>query len=40
MAATRKASNVRSAVTGDVYIGKAHAGDTIDGVKTLSLIHI
>ena len=31
MAATRKASNVRSAVTGDVYIGKAHAGDTIDG---------
>ena len=35
MAATRKASNVRSAVTGDVYIGKAHAGDTIDGVKTV-----
>lgn len=32
MAATRKASNVRSAVTGDVYIGDAHAGDTIDGV--------
>lgn len=32
MAATRKASNVRSAVTGDVYIGEAHAGDTIDGV--------
>ena len=32
MAATRKASNVRSAVTGDVYIGNAHAGDTIDGV--------
>lgn len=35
MAATRKASNVRSAVTGDVYIGDAHAGDTIDGVKTV-----
>lgn len=33
MAATRKASNVRSAVTGDVYIGKAHAGDTIKGVE-------
>lgn len=32
MVATRKASNVRSAVTGDVYIGAAHAGDTIDGV--------
>lgn len=35
MAATRKASNVRSAVTGDVYIGKAHSGDAIDGVKTV-----
>ena len=33
MAETRKASNVRSAVTGDVYIGKAHAGDTIKGVE-------
>ena len=49
MAATRKASNVRSAVTGDVYIGDAHAGDTIKGVEAvpsgltalgLSLIHI
>ena len=36
MAATRKASNVRSAVTGDVYIGDAHAGDTI----TVSYTHL
>lgn len=35
MASTLNASNVRSAVTGNVYFGAAHAGDTITGVSTV-----
>lgn len=32
MASTLNASNVRSAVTGNIYFGDAHAGDSINGV--------
>lgn len=35
MVSTLNASNVRSAVTGNVYFGAAHAGDTITGVSTV-----